>query len=281
MSILFRIVLLVLILFLFNGISSANQPLCGSTHYDENLKLQSLEIAVNENRKWNVNNTRIITDDSYLIQNKLKKKFLSKIKFNFKDSLSCTFDAKIRTHGNFKDHIFYKDGNLFQSLDVNLISGNINNITKFKLFLKHTRGNFEDEIFMTTLLSEMGYLAPRTKMVNVKLNGQNIEMIFQEKITKEFLEYNNRREGPILEGDEKYMMEYASKVKNNLGIDWYEIHNKFKLGKKIQLSKQTNSSWSIKNEKFIITSLIALSKLNQIYLEYLYNFSFDLSLIHI
>ena len=45
--------------------------------------------------------------------------------------------------------------------------------------------------------------------------------------------------------------------------------------KKIQLSKQTNSSWSIKNEKFIITSLIALSKLNQIYLEYLYNFSFD------
>ena len=164
---------------------------------------------------------------------------------------------------------------MFQSLDVNLISGNINNITKFKLFLKHTRGNFEDEIFMTTLLSEMGYLAPRTKMVNVKLNGQNIEMIFQEKITKEFLEYNNRREGPILEGDEKYMMEYASKVKNNLGIDWYEIHNKFKLGKKIQLSKQTNSSWSIKNEKFIITSLIALSKLNQIYLEYLYNFSFD------
>ena len=29
-------------------------------------------------------------------------------------------------------------------------------------------------------------------------------MLFQEKAAKELLEYNNRREGPILEGDERF-----------------------------------------------------------------------------
>ena len=29
-------------------------------------------------------------------------------------------------------------------------------------------------------------------------------MLFQEKAAKELLEYNNRREGPIFEGDQKY-----------------------------------------------------------------------------
>ena len=29
-------------------------------------------------------------------------------------------------------------------------------------------------------------------------------MLFQEKAAKELLEFNNRREGPILEGDQKF-----------------------------------------------------------------------------
>jgi hypothetical protein len=271
----FRIGLFVTILFAYNNISLANLPECGKKHHRTEQRLKSLEIKVDENRSWQINSIRIITDSSHLIPNKLKKKFNSKIIFHFYNSPSCELRAKMRVHGNFKDHIFYKDGKIFQSLDVSLLSGNINNITKFKLLLKETRGNFEDEIFITELLRSLDFLAPRTKIVNVKLDQKNIEMIFQEKISKEFLEFNKRREGPILEGDEKYMMKYASRVKNNPGINWYEIHEQFKLGKKIQLSKQTNSSWSIKNQKFTITSLDALSKLNQIYLEYMYNFSFD------
>ena len=96
-------------------------------------------------------------------------------------------------------------------------NGHVNNITKFKLFLKGTRGVEEDEIFMTELLRELGFLAPRTEIVDVKINGQKLRMLFQEKISKELLEYNKRREGPILEGDEKYMMKFISKVKNNPG----------------------------------------------------------------
>ena len=76
---------------------------------------------------------------------------------------------------------------------------------------------------MTELLRELGFLAPRTEIVDVKINGEKLRMLFQEKISKELLEYNKRREGPILEGDEKYMMNFISKVKNNPGVDWAEI----------------------------------------------------------
>ena len=149
-----------------------------------------------------------------------------------------------------------------------MIDGHINNIVKFKLFLRGTRGIEEDEIFMTELLREFGFLAPRTEIVNVTLNNQDIRMLFQEKISKELLEYNKRREGPILEGDEKYMMNFISKIKNNPKADWAEIFRLSDLGTKIQLSKQTNSN-SIKDPKFTEISLEALEKLNFVYLVYL------------
>ena len=78
---------------------------------------------------------------------------------------------------------------------------------------------------MTELLRQLGFLAPRTEFIKVQMNDTNIKMLFQEKITKELLEYNYRREGPILEGDEKYMWSYASKIENKVdgGIDWNEI----------------------------------------------------------
>ena len=40
-------------------------------------------------------------------------------------------------------------------------------------------------------------------------------MIFQEKAVKEMLEFNNRREGPILEGDETLWFTAIRKVEDN------------------------------------------------------------------
>ena len=37
-------------------------------------------------------------------------------------------------------------------------------------------------------------------------------MLFQEKAAKELLEFNNRREGPILEGDQKYFFELVKDI---------------------------------------------------------------------
>ena len=178
----------------------------------------------------------------------------------------------IRTHGDLKDHIIYKDGRVFQSLDVDLKNGHVNNITKFKLFLSKTRGVDEDEIFMTELLREFDFISPRTQLVKVKVNGIKNKMIFQEKSSKELLEFHRRREGPILEGDEKYMMKFSSKVKNYSGINWSEIMRVSELGTKIQLAKVTNSKWAVKNDFFKKNAFLALDKLNFAYLVYINSF---------
>ena len=54
-------------------------------------------------------------------------------------------------------------------------------------------------------------------------------MLMQEKAEKELLEYNLRREGPILEGDERFM--YLSGRNGTL----------------IQLARQTNAKWATKS----------------------------------
>ena len=222
-----------------------------------------------------MNNIRILTNNSHLIPDKFKKKFNSTLKIKYKNGLFCKIKARIRTHGDLKDHIIYKDGRVFQSLDVDLKDGHINNITKFKLFLSKTRGVDEDEIFMTELLREFDFIAPRTQLVTVNVNGIKNKMIFQEKSSKELLEFHKRREGPILEGDEKYMMKFSSKVKNYNGINWSEIMRVSELGTKIQLAKVTNSKWAVKNDFFKKNAFLALDKLNFAYLVYI------LSLIHI
>ena len=186
--------------------------------------------------------------------------------------MSCIFKVKIRTSGDLKDHILYKEGQVFQSLDIQILDGHINNITKFKLFLENTRGKEEDEIFMTELLRELDYLSPRTQIVNVKIYGQNLKMLFQEKISKEFLEFNKRREGPILEGDEKYMMKAASKISSAKGVNWTKIFKVSDIATEIQLSRINNTNWSMKNNSFKHNSLLALKKLNYAYLVYLNGF---------
>ena len=277
MLIIFRKIFLLLIILFFSEknllfAQSFNQ--CGERNFDKNYlfkkkKIKLIDIKVKDYRAWQVNNIRILTNNTHVISDKFKKRFKANIKILFSDNSECKYQAKIRTQGDLKDHIYYKDGQVFQSLDVGLEDGHLNNITKFKLFLKGTRGIEEDEIFMTELLREFGFLAPRTEIVDVKINDQKIRMLFQEKISKELLEYNKRREGPILEGDEKYMMGFISKVKNDPGVNWPEIFRLSDLGTKIQLSKQTNSSWSIKNDTFTKISLDAIKKLDFIYLVYL------------
>ena len=64
------------------------------------------------------------------------------------------------------------------------------------------------EILATLLLKELGFLAPRTRFVNVTLNGIKNEMLFQESPVKEFLEKNLRREAPVFEGDETLLQKY-------------------------------------------------------------------------
>jgi hypothetical protein len=97
-------------------------------------------------------------------------------------------------------------------------------------------------------------------------------MLFQEKTSKELLEFNNRKEGAMFEGEEKYMMGFSSKVKNLDGINWSQIFSESERAQNIQLSRQTNSNWSIKNLINQNISFEALSYLNYIYLVYVNNY---------
>ena len=148
-------------------------------------------------------------------------------------------------------------GNIVQSVDIKLTEGNINGITKFKLLIPNTRKNPEQELLFTKILTSLNILAPRTFFVNINLNNMNTRMLFQEKINKEMLEFNKRVEGPILEGDERYMWSY------------WEQNNKYENAAiKNQLAKQTNSKWSVKSKNHLIIANEALTNLNIIYLNF-------------
>ena len=97
-------------------------------------------------------------------------------------------------------------------------------------------------------MSELDILAPRTFLTDVKINNLNKRMLFQEKIRKEMLEFNNRVEGPLLEGSERYMFNF---FKDNNPF--------FNAGLSNQIARITNSNWA-SNQKIIYTYQIWLSQ---------------------
>jgi len=93
-----------------------------------------------------------------------------------------------------------------------VLDDNINNITTFKLFIPEAREGGENEIFVSSFLRELGFLAPRTFMISSKINGASHKYIFQEDLRKEFLENAHLVEGPLLEGDERLTVD---RIKDN------------------------------------------------------------------
>ncbi len=193
----FTKLLLLLFILLFPIISNAKvSNRCNSN--DTNLFLESsyikhIDIAIPKSKKWTENYIRALTDKHEDILEKYKKKFDAQITILFENNLSCKFSAKIRISGDHKDHLLSKNMSAFipiSSLDVKLLNGNIDSIVKFKLFLPDTKSG-DNEIFSTSLLNEIGFLSPKTYYVDSSFNGTNIKYLFQEKISKEFLETRN------------------------------------------------------------------------------------------
>ena len=261
-------IILVILNFLFsNFVYSAIEPFCNE-NLNQNeissiysLKPSKINIKISDYRLWSINNLEILSDTREypsrdIISEKNKKRFKSKIEVVFPNNIKCKFNSIIRQSGDWKDHIYMSRGKIFQSVDIKLIDGNINGITRFKLLIPKTRKNPEQELLFTKILTSLNFLAPRTFFVNVNLNNTNTRMLFQEKINKEMLEFNKRVEGPILEGDERYMWSY---VKENNKYLNSSIKN--------QLARQTNSKWSMKSKNHLIIANEALTNLNIIYLK--------------
>jgi len=165
--------------------------------------LSTIDIEIEEINKWYENIFSLFIENSDVISEKYKKRYDAKITLNLSDSNSCEINARVRINGDWKDHVKLVDGNPVSSLDVHLVDGNIFGITKFKLLIPETR-NDKNEIFTSTLFSELGFLSPRTFFVQMNLNNKiTTKYIFQEKFTKELVEFNNFREGPLIQTNDK------------------------------------------------------------------------------
>ncbi len=215
-------------------------------------KIIDISVEIKNQRKWAVNALKIYTDKKGIIRDRFKKKVLADIVVNY-DFGICKYKAKIRQHGDHKDHIAFLNGNFFSSLDVNLIDGNIASSTKFKLFLPSTRYR-NSEILGTMILSDFGFLAPRTSLIDAKFNGNEIRYLFQEKVSKEMLELNGRREGPLFEGDEELLWNYKK-------------FKRFSL-EPVSLSRLINKKWSKKNISSFMVSINSFLRLQKAYLNF-------------
>ena len=269
----FNISLTLLLIFFTQSISAASKGCKSFTANSSEFKqLKNININTIKNRRFQTNNINILIDPRKSILPKFKSKFLSNLTVEYSDSTKCSYQAYIRQNGDMRDHIILKNGKIFQSLDVSLLDGNINGIVKFKLLLEHTRGVKEDEIIITELLRELGFLSPRTSLVNTNINNAQSKMIFQEKSVKELIEYNLKREGPILEGNENFMFLFQSEILRDGTAQYEETYSAMERGVGLQLSKLSNSNWSMKSQNHLHISFNAISELNKIYLNFISNY---------
>ena len=89
----------------------------------------------------------------------------------------------------------------------------------------------EDEIFITEILRNLNYLAPRTIKVKARVNKVTSTMLFQEKAAKELLEFNSFKEGIIIKCDERFA--------------WFDDYST----EKLSYNRAWNTKFSEKSEK--------------------------------
>ena len=82
------------------------------------------------------------------------------------------------------------------------MNDNFEGMTRFKILLPHTRyGN--DHLFWNSMLNYFNYKTLKMRIIKVNINDISYFGFIEELPTKEFLESNYEREGPILEFDER------------------------------------------------------------------------------
>jgi hypothetical protein len=215
--------------------------------------IKEIQVEVPKSAKFNRNFVKILLSKSENIPPNLRKKFKAKINVVYPFGI-CKYKASVKQSGDWKDHIAFSEGRKpLRSLSVKLKDGNILNAVRFKLLIPETRNNLH-EILGTIFLREIGYIAPESFQVITRVNGDTALMIFQEDAEKELLERNNRREGPLLEGDENLLWSYKN-------YDNFELES-------LSLARVTNEKWFLKGPSARKITLDAYGKLQHAYLDY-------------
>ena len=76
MLVIFRKIFLILIILSFKNLAWAEEGSCEYKFDNDQITLKSIDIDVNKYRKWQINNTRILTDNTFLFLMNLKKIFI-------------------------------------------------------------------------------------------------------------------------------------------------------------------------------------------------------------
>lgn len=235
------------------------EPFCEGINFQtfneiKNNNIQNIDIEILDKDKWYENLFNLALENQRAIKLKYKKKFEANITVKYSEDIFCNFSAEVRISGDWNDHIDREK--LVSSLDVKLLQGNILGITKFKLFLPETR-NQDNEIIVTTILDELGFLTPRTFYVDTTTRSYNgnlisYKYIFQEKPAKEMIEFNGMREAPIYEANESFV--------------WDEVLNKDfgnNGNKNLIIAKPLNDYWGEKNTINLKILINGLEKFNK------------------
>ncbi len=235
-------------------ISDEIEPYCEGIEYEESIILQvknieNIDINISNKASWYQNLFAAYESPSSYIYDEFKNYYSAEVVFNFQSNIICKSDARVRISGDWKDHI--EMSNLSTSLDVKLDSGNIENITRFKLFLPDTKRG-DVEFINTSIMRELGFMVPRTNNVKVSVNNQKEAIyIFQEKIVKEFVEFNKKRESTLIETSEEFYWENRTKV---------DEENEFLL----LFGKILNNDWVNKSNSNKFVGIEALDSYNNI-----------------
>ncbi len=169
----------------------------------KNFKSFKAELVIDEWRKWQILKIKDAINYKKFNQFTNRERSKGKLYISGKNIPDCFFNINLRAHG---DQIDHREGDYLPSMQIKIENGNIFGITDFLLLRPKQRGGY-NEIFVTALFREIGLLAPRSSMVDITFNSGSYKFIFQEKIRKEFLENSGLREGPIFEGDERFVFD--------------------------------------------------------------------------
>ena len=181
--------------------SEAIEPPCNSLGIEEGLaEVVNLDFRVSKSKDWEVNLSKIFASPTGWIDPSRKKNFEFEGFVTYESGTTCSLAGQIRVTGDYMDHVGFSDGRLVSSLYVRLEQGNVAGLVRFKLFLPKTR-NGDSEILAAEFFRQVGFISPRTALVETEVNGAQALRLIQEAPAKELLEFNQRREGPIIEGD--------------------------------------------------------------------------------
>ena len=112
----------IILIFLNSNILFAKEYGCNNNNFENyneifNIIPKKITIKVEEYRKWQINNRRIILDiakkrressnftDAYIDPKFKKKRFNAEVNVIYDNNLNCTYLGRVKQHGDFDDHI--------------------------------------------------------------------------------------------------------------------------------------------------------------------------------